>query len=109
MGKGFILKWEPTTSSNAVTESMTSWYQLRYGSVELNHIFLRATQGDHTTFNFKITSPNGNVIFERKGITGELNEKVDFVMRGLYVLAISDCQPDDTFSGEFSFKDLKSK
>ena len=114
MGKGFRLRWQPTSVGSVIAESMTTWTQVVNGSVKLNHIFLKASKGD-TTFDFKITSPTGNDILVRNDIAGTLSEASELVMRGLYVLTISNVKNgeganvDDSFEGEFTVQELKNK
>jgi hypothetical protein len=107
-GKGLRLTWQPTTVGGIKSESMTLWTSVINGSVRLNHIFLKSTLAG-TQFNFKITSPTGNVIYHREDVVGELSEEKSLIMRGLYTLTIENCNPDDTFSGEFMCKDEKDK
>jgi hypothetical protein len=113
-GKGFCLTWTPTTVGGTKTQSMTAWPQLVNGSLRLNHIFIKALAAD-TQFNFKITSPSGNIVFHRENINSELSEAPDIILRGLYSLTIEKVttgegtQKDDTFAGEFMMKDEKDK
>ena len=118
-GKGFNLTWNPTSVGSTVTITMsgttgTNWSQVVNSSVRLNHIFLKAS-ADDTTFDFRITSPLGNNILNRKNNVGELNEAFELIMRGIYTLTISNVKNgeglaiDDTFAGEFAFKDEKDK
>ncbi len=106
-GKGFRLTWSPTTTSGSVSEQMTSWPQLAHGALILNHIFVKSNPT--TVFDFKIISPTGNVVWERKGINGELNEMPDILLRGLYTLKIENAEIDASFTGEFMFWDKKDK
>lgn len=106
-GKGFMLPWRPTTSSGNVEEVMTSWPQLVHGSLMLNHIFLRSSPT--TVFDFAIVSPSGYEVFKRTGVSGEINEKPDLIMRGLYTLRITNAEVDGTYEGEFMFLDKKDK
>ena len=80
-GKGFRLTWSPTTTGGTVSEQMTAWPQLAHGALILNHIFLKSNPT--IVFDFKIISPSGNVVWERKGIDGELNEMTGLLLRGL--------------------------
>ena len=108
-GKGFRLRWQPTTVGGTISESMTSWTQVVNGSVMLKHIFLRSS-GDNTKFDFKIVSPTGNRIFYRKDNHVEINEVPNILMRGLYVLTIENADPKvDTYTLEAMFMDIKDK
>lgn len=113
-GKAFRLRWQPTSSSGTITQSMSSWTQIVNGSVRLEHLFLKSSRAD-TQFDFKITSPNGNVIFSRLGNVGELIEPPNLLMRGIYTFTLENVKNsegvtlDDTFEGEFFFKDIKDK
>lgn len=106
-GKAFRLKWTATTSGGSYSESMSSWPQIVNGSCQINHLFIRSSQ--NITYDFKITSPSGAVIFSRKDIAQELNESPNMMMRGLYTFTIENASADDTISLEALVKDVKDR
>lgn len=114
MGKGFILTWNPTSSGGTVSSQRTTWTQIINGSVKLNQVVIKATRAD-TIFDFKITAPSGNFPLHRKNIDGTLNERPELVMRGTYTLTIENVKNgegttvDDSFTGDFTFQELKNK
>jgi len=107
-GKGFRLRWQPTTSGGTISESMSSWTQIVNGSVVLEQIVLSA--GSNRTFDFRIVSPTGNNVYLAKGNVEVLNDKPNIIMRGTYTFVIENCSPSDTtFNGDCLFRDLKDK
>ncbi len=106
-GKGFRLRWNPTTSSGTISESMTSWPQIVNGSAILNQIVLKANK--NISFDFRIQSPTGNNAYVSRGNNEELNDRPNLIMKGTYILVIEKASIDAVFTGEFMFQDAKDK
>jgi hypothetical protein len=106
-GKGFRLRWQPTTVGGTISESMSSWTQVVNGSVVLNQIIIKAA--GNVSFDFRITSPTGNNIYVSKGNNEELNDRPNLIMRGTYTLVIENSSANVAYEGEFMFQDAKDK
>ena len=84
-----------TTASN----DFQSW---EFGGL-IRNIFVKAPlSGD--TFDFTITNPSGNTVFERRGITTKLSETINFPVRGIHTLTIENASRDGRHTVEMGFE-----
>ena len=99
--------------TGSVNTTATNGFQSMQYVGYIAWIFLKApSTGD--TFDVKITTPNSNDPFEKKNIVTQIRENINFLVRGINTITISNARrtpgvsADGTYTGEIGFKEEKA-
>jgi len=90
-----MLSLIPIEISQTASSGAWSTNTERFTGVDLRQIIIKATTAT-TTFDFSITDEKSNVVYEKEGNTGTLNELLYLPMRGIYTLAVANSSVVDS-------------
>lgn len=107
-GKSMPYATTLTTSGGTVSSNVSGFPQIVNPGGIIYQVFVRSTFTD-TIFDFHITSPAGNIIYQKKNITQVLNDNsIRLPVQGTYTLTVTIVESslaDETFQVELGFKE----
>jgi len=88
----------PIEISQTASGGIWAFNTTRFTGADLRQVIVNATTAT-TTFNFTITDEYSNIVYNKEGATGGINELLYLPLRGIYTIAVDTSSANEAYTG----------